>query len=294
MEPSNIQPGDVSLVSSSTAATVGQQSGSRKHARWNRAKRQTFIATCETAIVEGHRIGRCFTKHGWELAMALFNSVSGHSWTKQQLLNHWDAMRRQHKPLSELLKGRIVASEEWQMRNAIFSAHMLLNCVLHKQKPLHSALTKNKEYKDFKDRDVSDIYIRYSLLLGDSYSSEKYAITVIKLCRTGFKCFEDSAPEDHRDVILVEGEGSGSSDKGDGNGSKSMSISRPKSGDKRKSSTSKQRGKKKHVSTRKLSFSIDRANSVDEVVTAKINSIIDPTDNARAACEEELLSTGWL
>lgn len=52
-----------------------------------------------------------------------FNSISEHKWSKQQLCSHWDAMRRAHKHLSELLNcsgveynpstSRIVASTEW-------------------------------------------------------------------------------------------------------------------------------------------------------------------------------------
>ncbi|XP_022881039.1 L10-interacting MYB domain-containing protein-like [Olea europaea var. sylvestris] len=99
---------------------------SRRNVRWKPAERMTFIAACETAIAEGYRHGRCFTKQGWEHVVALFNSSSGYNWTKQQLRNHWATMRRDHKRLRELLScngvvydlptGHIVASEEWWTR----------------------------------------------------------------------------------------------------------------------------------------------------------------------------------
>lgn len=70
------------------------------------------------------------------------------------------------------------------------------------------SLQENKEYKDFKDKDVSEIYIRYRQLFGDSSNGEKYAVTPTKLCKTGFGLFEENALEDHRDAFSVDGESS--------------------------------------------------------------------------------------
>ncbi|CAA2991324.1 Hypothetical predicted protein [Olea europaea subsp. europaea] len=100
--------------------------GSRRNAKWKQVERMTFIAACEATIVENHWHGRCFTKHGWDNVVTLFNSSSDYDWSKQQLRNHWDTMRRDHKRLSELLScngvkydpstGRVVASKEWWTR----------------------------------------------------------------------------------------------------------------------------------------------------------------------------------
>ncbi|XP_022871912.1 uncharacterized protein LOC111391009 [Olea europaea var. sylvestris] len=166
----------------------------------NILRTQTFIAACEAAIAEGHRSRRCFTKQGWARISMLFNSATGHNWTKQQLCNHWDVMRRTYRRLSNLLMGsgveynasidRVITSEEWWNRK----------------------IRENKDYKEFKDKDMSEIYIHYRPLFDDSYDGEKYAVTPTKLCRTGFGLFEDSALEDNQDAILVDEESSGSSD----------------------------------------------------------------------------------
>ncbi|XP_022851457.1 uncharacterized protein LOC111373190 [Olea europaea var. sylvestris] len=66
--------------------------------------------------------------------------------------------------------------------------------------------------KDFKNNDIDEIYIHYHQLFNDSYDENKYAVTPTKLYRTGFSLFEDSALEDNRDAISVNGESSGSSD----------------------------------------------------------------------------------
>lgn len=58
---------------------------------------------------------------------------------------------------------------------------------------------------------MSEIYIRYRQLFGDSYDKDKYAVTPTKLCRTGFGLYEDSVIEDNEDAIPIDVESSGSS-----------------------------------------------------------------------------------
>ncbi|XP_022855489.1 L10-interacting MYB domain-containing protein-like [Olea europaea var. sylvestris] len=226
------------------------KAGLKRNGRWKPTERMTFIAACKPAIVEGHRHGRCFMKHGWERIIALFNSSSGHNWTKQQLRNHWDAMRREWKRLFDFMsigieydpstrrvvvtRGVVVSEEWWAIK-----------------------FWENKDFKDFKDKDVSKIYIRYHQLFGESYNDDKYAMTPMKLCRTGFNLFEDGAAEDHLDAIPIDGESSSFSDEGD-------------------------------IRT------VDQATSATEKVAVKINSIINLTSNARADCVEELLARGRL
>lgn len=79
-----------------------------------------------------------------------------------------------------------------------------------------------------------EIYIKYRQLFGESYDSDKYAMTPTRLCSTGYNLFEDGAVENHLDVIPFNGDGSGSSDEGDvRTGSTSMSTSNAKSYEKR-------------------------------------------------------------
>lgn len=87
------------------------------------------------------------------------------------------------------------------------------------------------------------------------------------MCRTRFGLFEDRTLEDHRDAILIDDESSGSIDGAeempDGSG---MNVSSTTRDAKRKSSSAKRRGKKKKISARELSFSVDRATSAVEEV----------------------------
>lgn len=77
---------------------------------------------------------------------------------------------------------------------------------------------------------MSDIYIRYRPLFGDSFDGDKYAVTPTKLCRTSFHMLKDSTQEDHIDVIHVDEVGSGSNDEGClGTGTATMNVPRPKS-----------------------------------------------------------------
>lgn len=92
---------------------------------------------------------------------------------------------------------------------------------------------------------------------------------------------------DHIDVIPV----SDSSDEGSlGTGTATMNVFTSKSGEKRKSSTTKQKGNTKKISAQKLSFSVDRATIVIEEVVMEINTIISPNENACVACVKEMLA----
>lgn len=158
-----------------------------------------------------------------------------------------------------------------------------------------AGLQENKDFKDLKDKDVSDSYTQYHQLFGDSYDGDKYAVTPTDLCRTGFGLFEDSVAEDHRNVISDDGESTGSSAEGEeGNYTSSMNASGPQSDEKRKSATSSRKGKKKRVSSWDLFYSVERARIAGEKVAAKINTIMAPKKNAGVACVEELLEAGRL
>lgn len=75
---------------------------------------------------------------------------------------------------------------------------------------VHLLLQEKKENKDFKDKDVSEIYIQYS----DSYDDDKYTTTLSLMCRTGLISFEDSEVDDHLDAIPIDADDNVSSDEG--------------------------------------------------------------------------------
>lgn len=118
-----LQPGADQGRSSTTAIEIVGGSCSKTYTRWSLDLIRAFISACETAIVEGHWKGQCFTKHGWKRVSALFSFVTGYSWSKQQLRNYWDGMRRTHKRLLEFVNnngveydvaiGLIIVSDEW-------------------------------------------------------------------------------------------------------------------------------------------------------------------------------------
>lgn len=156
-------------------------------------------------------------------------------------------------------------------------------------------MQENKEYREFKDKDVSEIYNRYRQLFGDNYEGDKYATTPSLFCKKGLAVFEDHLASDHLDIVSADGEGSASSDEGEGTtGTASMSTSNARNGDKRKSSTKGRKGKQKKISARELSYSVDRATSATEEVAAKLISIINPNENVGAAAVAELFAAGRL
>ncbi|XP_022883824.1 L10-interacting MYB domain-containing protein-like [Olea europaea var. sylvestris] len=132
---------------------VDSESGPRKHAQLTDYETQIFVAACETVIADEHRNGKCFTKFGWQTLVHLFNTNSGHNWSKQQLKNRWDALRLKHKRFKELINssggaydtstGLINASAEWWDR-------------------------KTKERKEYKDKDCRELYRYKNAMIVDS------------------------------------------------------------------------------------------------------------------------------
>lgn len=108
---------------------------------------------------------------------------------------------------------------------------------------------ENQNYKDYKK-----VY-SYKILLGDSYDSEKYAITPTKLCRTSFTMFEDKGYKDHHDDVPSDDENNSSSDKANKIKVTTMSIDFPThivGRDGKQSPRKKKRQKYHHVNCRTL------------------------------------------
>ncbi|KAL2511355.1 putative harbinger transposase-derived nuclease [Abeliophyllum distichum] len=58
-------------------------SPAKKNAKWAKREHQIFLTACETVIAEGHRRGKCFSKHGWERLVNLFNNSAAKSWRRK-------------------------------------------------------------------------------------------------------------------------------------------------------------------------------------------------------------------
>ncbi|XP_022863854.1 uncharacterized protein LOC111383899 [Olea europaea var. sylvestris] len=154
---------------------------------------------------------------------------------------------------------------------------------------------KMKERKEYKDKDCRELY-RYMVLFGDVFDCDKYAVTPSQACRTGFAMFEDSAHEDHRDEITVDVESSGLSNEGGVAApcSTARDESGPHSGDKRKAAEKRSKEKRKKISSRDVSYFVDRATSASEKIAAKIDHFIGAAVSDLKTCMSELLATGRL
>ncbi|XP_022889032.1 uncharacterized protein LOC111404461 [Olea europaea var. sylvestris] len=240
-------------------------------AQWTDYETQIFVAACEIVIADGHRNGKCFTKYEWHTLVHIFNTNSGHNWSKQQLKNRRDALRLKHKRFEELINssgvvydtstGLISASAEWwdrKMKSILITSFTL----------------RLQEYKEYKDKDCREFHTSQA-------------------CRTGFAMFEDSAQEDHRDEIPVDVE---SSDEGGIAALRSAAMDEfdQHSGDKRKAVGKRSKEKRKKFSSRDVLYSMDHATSASENIAAKIDHFIGAAMSDPKTCMSELLATGRL
>lgn len=123
-------------VSTSNPQPISTQACARRTAQWMPEDNRVFITACEIIIVDKHRSGKCFTKHGWHKIVQLFNANSGHDWSRYQLKNHWDYLRVKYKHLENLTDSidiardsarcSLVASDKWWARK--IKVQICLNC----------------------------------------------------------------------------------------------------------------------------------------------------------------------
>ncbi|CAA3033760.1 Hypothetical predicted protein [Olea europaea subsp. europaea] len=162
--------------------------------------------------------------------------------TISQLKNHWKQMLLDHKMLFELLRctcveydrssgNRVVADDEWWERK----------------------IMENPKNEGFKNKDMGEICDRYSRLFRDTFDSSKYVFTLTNLLRRRFGMQNDSDSDQVTDCLPLPLESSSSSDELDidrSNASKARSSKR--SGSKRKSTSSLEKGRKNmgHVRSR--------------------------------------------
>lgn len=139
----------------------------------------------------------------------------------------------------------------------------------------HITLWESNLYKDYKDVNCREICIRYGKLFGDIFYSNKYVVTRTKLCWTGFNLFDYSTKENHKNEILVFLESTGSNDKvkPSKQGKFTSKTTGSRSGDKIKSRSNKQKGKKNKTSVCELSLSVDGTNYD---VERKATKVVEP------------------
>ncbi|KAL2487219.1 L10-interacting MYB domain-containing protein-like [Abeliophyllum distichum] len=189
---------------------VKPASPTRKNAKWAERKHQIFLTVCEAVIVESHRMGKCFSKQGWERLVNLINTFAAKRWSRIQHKNHWDSMRREHKHLHELL---CITGLEYNQRDNVIVA----------------------------DDDWWEQKIK-------AFDLDKYAMTPTKLSQRRFEGVINSGNDSPYDTLPIFAETRDSSDEGpiELGSSSRMDISGCHSVEKQKGSTrrSKEKAKK--------------------------------------------------
>lgn len=107
----------------------------------------------------------------------------------------------------------------------------------------HFLYTRESKYDRFKNKDMGEIFNRYSRLFGDTFDSSKYAFTPTKLSQRGFDMHDDGDSDQVANCYPVPLESSSSSgelDIGRSNTSKARSSKRSSS--KRKPTSHSEKG----------------------------------------------------
>ncbi|KAL2527182.1 L10-interacting MYB domain-containing protein [Abeliophyllum distichum] len=178
-------------MSTGKSTPVKPASPARKNAKWAEQEHQIFVTACESVIAEGHRRGKCFRKHSWDRLVNLFNSTAAKNWSRTQLKNHWDSMRREHKHLHELLRCTGI---EYNQRDNVIAAD---------DDWWERKIKEKAEYAKFRNHDVREIYHRYPILFGQAFDSDKYSMTPTKLSQRGFDGVINSGSDSPHDTLPI-------------------------------------------------------------------------------------------
>ncbi|KAE8707937.1 G2/mitotic-specific cyclin-1-like [Hibiscus syriacus] len=99
-------------------------SGEKVKATWDKMKTIIFCDLCIKEILNGNRPGTHFSKKGWIKIVNNFEKETGKAYTRTQLKNKWDLLKKEWKLWKKLkekdpalrwnhIKGTVDASEEW-------------------------------------------------------------------------------------------------------------------------------------------------------------------------------------
>ncbi|KAL2532235.1 L10-interacting MYB domain-containing protein-like [Abeliophyllum distichum] len=185
----------------------------------------------------------------------MFNTEAGKDWNHCQLKNHWFHMCKEYQQLHEILRCTGI---------------------------------------EFRGRDCRDIFHKYCHLFGDAYDFEKYAVIPSKLSKKGFNDDELIERYGNSDQLPINAEIRDEHAPLDAQGNGSvMDLSGLRIRDKRKSSSSIGKGKKKLDSRAALSESIEKLKYVgSELIAEHLNAKSGPPSFDE--CMEELDSFGVL
>lgn len=91
---------------------------------WDPKSNEIFIRLCVEQVKQGNRPGTHLNKVGWDSVIKMFESATGKIYSRIQLKNRWDVLKREWGLWNSLLRGAsglgkdpatgvITASDEW-------------------------------------------------------------------------------------------------------------------------------------------------------------------------------------
>ncbi|CAL5326529.1 unnamed protein product [Camellia sinensis] len=93
-------------------------------AHWDAKSNEIFIKLCVDQVKVGHRPGTHLDRVGWENVITSFKTMTGKTYQRLQMKNHWDVLKKDWLLWNNLLRGEtglgrdtltgaISASDEW-------------------------------------------------------------------------------------------------------------------------------------------------------------------------------------
>ncbi|KAL2504456.1 hypothetical protein Adt_20077 [Abeliophyllum distichum] len=167
------------------------QNLNKSSARWDEFAKLKFVELCEEEISKGNRPRTYLSKDGWDNLVRRFKIMTGRSYNKKQMRNHWDSIKLEWCLFKDLMRGQseigwdearktIVADDKWW----------------------EERIQVNEKFKRFRNRDLS-LICRYDVLFSDVVDTGARS-------RTPNGRFYVGGPK--KEAVYDEVEGSGNND----------------------------------------------------------------------------------
>ncbi|KAK1366623.1 hypothetical protein POM88_042184 [Heracleum sosnowskyi] len=156
------------------AVTVKQE---RLSAKWDDSSHRIFTKLCVEEVCKGNRPCTTLSKTGWANVHKEFFAITGKTYNKKQLKNHWDAMKADW----------ILFDQLRQRHNKVLGWNQEKKTIAADDAWWDAQIKINPKYAKFKNKDLSVIWFNYDILFGDAVATENRALvptgpsTVIKL-----------------------------------------------------------------------------------------------------------------
>ncbi|KAL3844290.1 hypothetical protein ACJIZ3_001693 [Penstemon smallii] len=121
------EPTGLPSTNSSTRSTKLKNGESQVKATWDTRNTEVFITLCVGEMTAGNRPGSHFNRIGWENLVKKFAAITNRNYTKVQLKNKWDSLKKEWSQWKSLLRGEtglgwnqergtVDATDEWWIR----------------------------------------------------------------------------------------------------------------------------------------------------------------------------------